>query len=547
MFVCFHQMGLGSPTEAQYAMGESLQYGPVDFQLQAGRGFGKSVIVACMVTWWLCLNPECTALVVSASADKATEFISMCRRLFELVPYMNPLIPGTEDRDNLFGFNVGCKTKTTQDSSVSARGITSQLTGKHVEYLVFDDVEVENNSGTEIQRDKLMRRVLEAEQIRNKGGRIIFLGTPQTEDSIYNKLKDSYPTLKFPAEIPDLGSPLECADVAPWVLALPGQPGDPVQPERFPKEVLDERLAKIGPRLYALNYKLQTSLADANKYPLKLRDLIVMDLDRNNLPAQIIWQGQEPLPRACSYGMAGDWLCKPMAIGSEYLPPERITMFVDPSGRGDDETAAIVCAVSNGRIFVLALKAWQEGYSDTTLMGLVNLAADYGVKEIICEDNYGDGMFTRLLQGKMGVFMPGCGVQGKKVGIVMKEKRILDALEPLFAQHKIVFDTKAISEEKTQRQITRLCKEKGALAHDDRVDVLGFAMEHLKTHVHVDPQEALKKYQEEQRAKLEARFDKELRLAPGDFGLSGALQYFDRPKPTRTSDPWELFNRGRRR
>lgn len=543
MFVCFKAMGLGTPTPAQYAIGEALQYGPPDMQLQAGRGFGKSVIVACLVTWWLCKDPDSTIMVVSASADKAIEFVSMCRTLFDLVPYMAPLKPQDNDRDNLFGFNVGAKTRTTQDSSVSARGITSQLTGKHVEYLVFDDVEVENNSATEPQREKLLRRVLEAEQIRNRGGRIVFLGTPQTEDSIYNKLRDGYPTVKFPAEIPDRLSPIECKDVAEWVINLSGDAGDPTQPERFSRDVLDERLARIGPRLYALNYKLQTALADINKYPLKLKDLLVCDLDRDNLPAQLIWQGQTPLKGVRSFGMTGDWVCEPMHTGTEYMPPERVTAFVDPSGRGDDETTMCVMAVLNGRIYVLALEGWSEGYSDSTLYNIINLAAAYRVTDIICEDNYGDGMFTRLLMGKMNVMMPGVSVIGKKVPQVQKEKRILDTLEPLFASHKIVFDTKAINHEQTQRQITRMCHEKGALAHDDRVDVLAFGAEHLKTHVHVDPLEALAKYHRDAQEKLEKRFEGQFRLQPGDLGSSGCCIVVTPSNPVQMhkQSPWDIY------
>ncbi len=548
MAVCFKAMGLDPPTKAQYAIGEALQYGPSDMQLQAGRGFGKSVITACLTTWWLARDPETTIMVVSASADKAMEFVSMVRTQLELVPYLKHLIPKKEDKDNLFGFDVGCKQKVTQNPSVIARGITAQLTGKHSEYLIFDDVEVENNSNSEVQRDKLLRRVLEAEQIRNQGGRIIFLGTPQTEDSIYNKFKDVYPTVKFPAEIPDRSDPMDCDCVAPWVMQLEGNAGDPTQPERFPRNVLDERLAKIGPRLYALNYKLQTALADQNKYPLKLRDLIVLDLDRNMLPAEIVWQGQAPATGVKNFGMAGDWLCEPMYVGKEFIPPQYIGAFVDPSGRGEDETVCVIAAALNGRVYILDIKAWNEGYEDTTLMGIINLAAKYRVKEIVCEDNMGDGMFTRLLQVKAGIFIPGIGITGKKVGIMMKERRILDALEPLFSNHKVIIDRQAISEEKTQRQITRMCRVKGALAHDDRVDALAFACEHMKGFFMSDPEMDLKSYQEREMTKMLERFEGNPRLMPGEYGLSGCLKHLDPPQtPKQRPSPWSLFNNNKRR
>ena len=70
---------------------------------------------------------------------------------------------------------------------------------------------------------------------------------------------------------------------------------------------------------------------------------------------------------------------------------------------------------------------------------------------------------------------------------VRKEDRIIDSLEPVFNQHRLVIDPKVIkwdydsgSERPTETrfqymlgyQISRMCREKGAVKHDDRVDAL---------------------------------------------------------------------------
>ena len=49
-------------------------------------------------------------------------------------------------------------------------------------------VEVPNNSGTQIQRDKLSEAVKEFDAVLKPGGQIIYLGTPQNEMSLYNEL-----------------------------------------------------------------------------------------------------------------------------------------------------------------------------------------------------------------------------------------------------------------------------------------------------------------------------------------------------------------------
>ena len=284
LWACFKYLGLGEPTAAQYAMADALQNGPTDMQLQAGRGFGKSVITACLASWFLLRDANTTIMVVSATGNKATEFISMTRKILDLVPYCEHLRPGDHTTDNAFAFNVEARTKIGQDKSCFARGITSQITGSHADYVIGDDIEIEGNCETANARDKLMNKVAEFEQIRNVGGRVIFLGTPQIKDSIYNQLKSGYKVTKFPAVIPDVTNPTECEDVNEWVLQLSGEPGEPTQPERFPMEVLMERMAKIGPKLFALHYKLDTSLADFEKFPLRLSDLIVIDVHPDICP-----------------------------------------------------------------------------------------------------------------------------------------------------------------------------------------------------------------------------------------------------------------------
>ena len=46
LFMCMKHLGLGEPTPLQYLMAERLQDGGEEFQLQAGRGAGKSVLTS---------------------------------------------------------------------------------------------------------------------------------------------------------------------------------------------------------------------------------------------------------------------------------------------------------------------------------------------------------------------------------------------------------------------------------------------------------------------------------------------------------------------
>ena len=485
LYACMKYLFGVAPTDLQYAMADALQSHGVDMQLQAGRGAGKSVLTSILASWFLLRNPDCTIMVLSATAQKAVEFISMTRRILDLVPYCNHLAPTEHMTDNAFAFNCGARKKVGQDSSVFARGITSQITGSHADIVISDDIEIEGNSDTEIQREKLLGRLHELEQIRNPGGRVIMLGTPQTRDSIYNKLAKSYPQIKFPAVIPDPTIPSQCENVATWIMEMQGDPGTSTQPERFSQELLEERKAKIGPTKFDLHYRLDCSLADVGKYPLRLADLVVFDVDKEVFPEKVVWANGEPYKHVPSFGMSGDRLYTPMYISPSFIPYTQTVVFVDPSGRGSDETAVCVASCVNGYIVVHELFGLEGGYDEPTLEKIAKKALEYRATMIRVESNFGDGTVAALLRPIAGRICGQVAVEDFRVS-GQKEARMISNIEPVMAAHRLVFNTKAIREEKTQIQITRLQDMKGALKHDDRVDVLSAACDYWRDWLQVD-------------------------------------------------------------
>lgn len=474
-----------APTDLQYAMAESLQSYGTDMQLQAGRGAGKSVLTSILASWFLLRDPDATIMVLSATAQKAVEFISMTRRILDLVPYCNHLSPNEGQIDNAFAFNCGAREKIGQDASVFARGITSQITGSHADIVISDDIEIEGNSDTEIQREKLLGRLHELEQIRNPGGRVIMLGTPQTRDSIYNKLAESYPQIKFPAVVPDPTVISQCENVAEWIMNLDLEPGTSTQPERFSQELLEERKAKIGPTKFDLHYRLDCSLADVGKYPLRLADLICLDVDPQMFPAKVIWANAEPYKKIPSHGMSGDRLYQPMYVSPEFVPYTQTVVFVDPSGRGSDETAVCIASTVNGYVIVHDLIGLDGGYDEPTLEKIAKLALQYEANMIRVESNFGDGTVAALLRPIAGRICGPVAVEDYRVHGA-KEARMISEIEPVMNAHRLVFNLRAIRQEETQKQITRLTDMRGALKHDDRVDVLAAACSYWKDHLQVD-------------------------------------------------------------
>ena len=494
-------LDLPRPTRAQLAIAEYLQDGPKRLQISAFRGLGKSWIAAAFVLWTLWKDIDKKILVVSASkqrADDFTIFTQKCIQEFEWLAHMRP--QNDDQRWSRVSFDVaGCRP--AQSPSVKSVGITGQITGSRADLIVFDDVEVPANSATDMMREKLLQLVTEGESVLTpkKDSRIVFLGTPQTTFTIYRTLRErNYRPMVWPARYPkslvgyeEILAPQLLSDIEEKGLDnIAWSPTD----TRFSEINLLEREHSMSRSNFMLQFMLDTSLSDSLKFPLKLSDFSVMPLDPGKGPSDVIWGAdKETLLDMPAVALPGDRWHRPKST-IDYVPYNQTIIAVDPSGRGKDETVAVVLSQINGFIFVRDMLATQDGYSDTTLRGILTLAKRYGASVCLIESNFGDGAIMELMKKH---------AQEMKVGMMFeevrattrKEDRIIDTLEPVLNQHRLVIDQKLIDwdyrsnpemapEERLPRmlmyQLTRMCREKGAVKHDDRVDALALGVKYFQ-------------------------------------------------------------------
>lgn len=490
-----HQhLGLPEPTPVQLNIADYLQHGPKRSIIQAFRGVGKSHLTAGYVVWRLLKDPEAKILVVSASKERADAFSTFCQRLIWELEGLEYLKPRTEQRQSKISFDVGPAT-ASQSPSVKSVGITSQITGSRADLIIADDVEVLNNSGTQQMRDKLSETIKEFDAVLKPlpTSRVVFLGTPQTEDSLYAKLPErGYECRIWPARMPKEEEQDKYGEsLAPFIKELELAPSAPTDPKRFGEADLLEREASYGKAGFAMQFMLSTQLSDMERFPLKVRDLIIMSVDDEQGPLRITWGPLEDralndLPNAA---MRGDRLYPPMNVGDVFADFTGTVMSIDPSGRGADETGYAVVKMLNGYLYVVACGGLSGGYDDVTLTELSHIAKKYKVNHVVVESNFGDGMFMKLLQPVISKIHPVLieEVRHSK----QKERRIIDTLEPVMMRHKLVLDPKVIEEdyrtaqkyEQAVRfhkmliyQMTRITTEKGSLRHDDRLDALSMAV-----------------------------------------------------------------------
>lgn len=496
LYVVWKHLNLPDPTPVQYDIARWLQYGPRRAIIEAFRGVGKSWITSAFVCWLLYRNPQLNIMVVSASKTRADDFSTFTLRLINEMEILKHLKPGPDQRNSKVAFDVG-PARASHAPSVKSVGITGQMAGSRADYIIGDDIEIPNNSATEAMRLKLSETVKEFDAVLKPNGRVIYLGTPQTEMSLYNKLPArGYEIRIWPARYPDpqrlekYGTRL-CPKVRQKIEENPDLVHRSADAQRFSEEDLMEREASYGRSGFALQFMLDTSLSDADRFPLKVSDLLIMDVNEKTAPEKVVW-GRDPsqvIEDITNVAFDGDRFYRPMALEGTWQPYQGSVMVVDPSGRGSDETGVCVANVLNSQIFIPYLDGLRGGYSAKVLTKIAETARDYKVNAIIVESNFGDGMFSELLKPYLRRIYPVAleEVRHSK----QKELRIIDTLEPVMNQHKLVIDRKIIErdsrslaelppEEALQYQLvyqmTRITRDRRALAHDDRLDTLAIAV-----------------------------------------------------------------------
>jgi hypothetical protein len=604
-------LGLPEPTQAQFEIAHRLQYSADSVELdsivrdyatehqvsyeeawssvvayltdipredivRAFRGIGKSYITAAFAIWRLMRNPrDEKILVISATGAKAKEFVDQVKGVLESMPLVQWLLDGPRERgsrrrDMADKFDVA-GASNSQSYSVKAVGIDGQITGSRSTLIIADDIEIPKNSMTEEARQRILNKIRSdfgpiAKTEFGKGD-IVFLGTPQTEESVYNVLvkEMGYSCFTIPARFPAAEKldnyVLERKDtkervniLAPYLRALhdAGQLNHLAPTDtRFSNDELLKSESK-GRSQFALQYMLDTSLSDAERYPLKLHDLVIFATNPLKAPLTVQWgrhsDGLNVIRDIPNVGFSGDHYLRPLFIDSEWRPYEGRVLFVDPAGRGKDETAWAVLGQIGGTLYALEVNG-HAGDPNEAMWKIALDAKKWNVNVVEVEPNYGQGMwmaaFKPILlqvwgnvqhtfldpkaqkahaQAKPEDRRTGTTVQESEWAKGQKEVRIIDTLEPVLTSHRLVLSEElarreALAEDPAYSllyQLTHITRERGALAHDDRLEALAGAVNHFQRAVEIDADEA-------RRGQLEAETEMELERFVSLFEDGGSV------------------------
>ena len=564
-----------------------MQHGQSKRMVQAQRGQAKSTLAALYCIWRLILNPTARILIVSGGERQASDVALLIQRIIMQWGILCWLRPDTSkgDRNSAAAFDVHYSIKGIDKSpSVACVGITANLQGMRADFILADDIETQRNSMTQTEREKLLLLTKEFAAIAITG-EIMYLGTPQTKDSVYRSLPargydvrvwcGRYPTKE---ELERYGAGVS---IAPMIMerllndpslqtggGIDGTRGKPTDPAHINEDILCEKELEYGSEGFSLQYMLDTTLSDALRTKIKLSDMIVLGCGYDSVPEKLEYLASQSNLFKDHTEVSKDFiLYNAVGVSDVFVPFEHKIMTLDPAGSGGDEIAFSIGGATNSFIYILGLGGFPNGCTPENMDKIILKLVATGTKILDIEKNMGHGTVSMLFISHIEniktnlriksetvkhlvdasglsyteLYNAVCGIGVTEYHVTgQKERRIIDTISPVTRRHKIVLSAQAIKEDweycQAQRpeqrkqfsalyQLGNITYDRNSLVHDDRADCVQRLVEVLKGFLSKDADKA-----------AQTRSEKEVQeWLDNPFGYTKAQlkSMGDLPKPSR--------------
>jgi hypothetical protein len=495
-------------TDIQADIAGFMAYGPQWLMVQAQRSQAKTTIAAAYCVWCLIHSPAHRILVVSAGGTQASEISTLIVRLVMNMPELECMRPDQSagDKASVEHFDVHHSLKGTDKSpSVACVGITANLQGKRADLLLADDVESAKNSQTAHMREQLDQFTRDFASIVQTG-RVLWLGTPQSNESIYNSLPargvtvriwpGRYPTDKQMENYGERLAPLlRNRLLADPTLAtgggLLGNQGKPTDPELLGEELLQQKELNQGEAYFQLQHMLNTRLTDALRYPLKVEKLVLLAVGATMAPLSVV----RSMVGAAFDKIVGTFsykLAQTHSVSDSVKQYDLLWAAVDPAAGGlnGDETAFAIGGFLNGNVYLLSVGAVPGGYDDTKMETLADYLLRYNISGVTIEKNLGYGafshIFTPVLTRRAAAMGRPCPAIEDDLVTGMKEARIIETLGPVIGRGSLIVTPDAVEDDLACckmhpqnphfysffYQLAKMQRLRNAVPHDDRVDAV---------------------------------------------------------------------------
>ena len=168
-------------------------WGEGDYTLQAHRGSYKSSCLAVAISLMLALYPWRNIIFLRKTDNDVAEMLGMVAKILRS-QFMVNLVWAVYGLDlavvgeSMNHLSTNLWTSPMGAPQLLGLGIRASITGKHSWYVITDDICNKDDRESRAERERTKRQYDELQNIRNKGGRIINLGTPWHKEDVFSKM-----------------------------------------------------------------------------------------------------------------------------------------------------------------------------------------------------------------------------------------------------------------------------------------------------------------------------------------------------------------------
>ena len=225
------EVGFTDMTELHGKWIRKMVFSGKDYTLQAHRGSFKSSCLAVAISIILIYYPERNIIFLRKTDNDVAEMLGMVSKILKSDTFCALVkeIHGKEltvEAESMNHLSTNLWNSPMGAPQLLGLGIKSSITGKHAWYVITDDICNKDDRESRAERERTKRQYDELQNIRNKGGRIINLGTPWHKEDVFSKMPN-----------------IEC-----W---------DCYQTGLISKEQLEQLRQSMAPSLFAANYELK--------------------------------------------------------------------------------------------------------------------------------------------------------------------------------------------------------------------------------------------------------------------------------------------------
>ena len=226
-----HQIGFTDMVKLHGDWIRTMVWEDKDFTLQAHRGSYKSSCLAVAISLILVLFPSRNIIFLRKTDSDVAEMMGMVAKILRS-NFMIKLVKVVYGQDlkvegeSMNHLSTNLWTSPMGSPQLLGLGIRASITGKHAFYVITDDICNKDDRESRAERERTKRQYDELQNIRNRGGRIINLGTPWHKDDVFSKMPN----------------------IERW---------DCYQTGLLSKEKIEELRQSMAPSLFAANYELK--------------------------------------------------------------------------------------------------------------------------------------------------------------------------------------------------------------------------------------------------------------------------------------------------